>query len=164
MTECIDTRDIVDVSSVEQLQGLASRHSTVDTDCIADMMSTKKFFSKVNSEGDRAAILARLLSVQNMIPSLYTFFKNLKYLEPCAEVLRGLLPPGTRKSVSRRVDGLALWARKDTRWPCKQRPACSLCRGLWVSFCTCMSTTLAVRLTELSTYDQFHHEEGTWQV
>lgn len=105
MTEGIDTRDVVDANSVAQLQGLAPRQSTVDAKCIADMMSTKKVFARVNSEGDRAAILANLLSVRSMIPSLFTFFEDLKYLEPCAKVLKALLPPGTRKSVFRGLMG-----------------------------------------------------------
>jgi hypothetical protein len=69
------------------------------------MMSTKKIFGTVADEEDRATILASLLSVRSMIPSLFTFFEDLKYLEPCAKVLKALLPPGTRKSLTRGLMG-----------------------------------------------------------
>jgi hypothetical protein len=87
------------------LQGLAPQHSTVDAECISDMMLTKKIFGTVADEEDRATILASLLSVRSMIPSLFTFFEDLKYLEPCAKVLKALLPPGTRKSLTRGLMG-----------------------------------------------------------
>jgi hypothetical protein len=40
-----------------------------------------------------------MLSMSCLIPSLFTFFENLKYLEPCAKVLRGLLPPKQKRSI-----------------------------------------------------------------
>lgn len=105
ITENTDTCDIVDVSSVEQLQGLAPYHSTVDAKTISDMISTDKIFKRVTDERERASILAKLLSIRNMIPSLFTFFEDIKYLEPCAKVLKALLTPGTKKSVSRGLTG-----------------------------------------------------------
>ncbi|KAK3614530.1 hypothetical protein LTR56_027198 [Elasticomyces elasticus] len=35
-----------------------------------------------------------------MVPSLFAFFENLKYLEPCAKIMRSLLPTKHRRSIS----------------------------------------------------------------
>ncbi|XTI91881.1 hypothetical protein V2W45_1246822, partial [Cenococcum geophilum] len=37
-------------------------------------------------------ILERLKNFLKRIPSLYTFFKNIKYLKPCSKVVKRLLP------------------------------------------------------------------------
>lgn len=143
ITGSIDTHDIVDVKSVERLQGLTPQHSTFDAGCISDMMSTNKLFGRVNNERDRATILAKLLSVPSMIPSLFTFFEDLKYLEPCAKVLKALLPPRTRKSITRGLMGsyfqqdrtLVEHASKDMRShsAVASEKACVLaCQQLWL--------------------------------
>ena len=49
--------------------------------------------------GTRAALLRNILGCSRLIPSLQTFFEHAKYLEPCARVLQGLLPPKQKRSL-----------------------------------------------------------------
>lgn len=105
ITANINMRDVADAISVEELQSLAPNHSTVDAKSISDMMSTNKIFASVVDASERAKILANLKSVRFMIPSLFTFFEDLKYLEPCAKVLKALLPPRSKQSVTRGLMG-----------------------------------------------------------
>ncbi|KAM0714194.1 hypothetical protein Q7P37_009981 [Cladosporium fusiforme] len=105
ITANVDTSDIVDAGSVEKLQSLAPQHSTADAESISDLVAANKIFTRVTDAGQRGTILANLRSIQDMIPSLFTFFEDLKYLEPCAKVLKALLPPRGRQSVSRGLMG-----------------------------------------------------------
>lgn len=43
--------------------------------------------------------------VKTPIPSLYTFFEDIKYLEPCAKVMKTLLPFKTRQSIHKSLMG-----------------------------------------------------------
>ena len=56
-------------------------------------------FSKVTAEPARQSILQNLNTIRCLIPTLNTFFQNLKYLEPCCATLRCLLPPKMNKTV-----------------------------------------------------------------
>lgn len=105
ITANIDVRNVVDASSVEQLQSLAPHHSSADAKTIDDMIKTNKIFTTLTGESDRSVVLANLHSIQSMIPSLFTFFEDLKYLEPCAKVLKALLPPRGKKSIFRGLMG-----------------------------------------------------------
>ena len=61
-------------------------------------MRDRSLFPKVRDDADRTVILSNLLECP-MIPSLYTFIENLKYLEPCVKILRRLLPKKDPRSV-----------------------------------------------------------------
>ena len=61
-------------------------------------MDDHSCFSRVCDNGDRMVIHRNLLECR-MIPSLYTFMENLKYLEPCVKILRSLLLPKDKRSV-----------------------------------------------------------------
>ena len=61
-------------------------------------MDDKSLFPSVRDDADRRIILSNLLECR-MIPSLYTFIENLKYFEPCVEILRSLLSSEDTRSV-----------------------------------------------------------------
>lgn len=61
-------------------------------------METNQLFPMITDPTLRSQILQRVLETSCMIPSLYTFFEDTKWLEPCAKIMRGLLPPGCRES------------------------------------------------------------------
>ena len=61
-------------------------------------METRQLFPMVADLTLRSRLLQRVLEIPYMIPSLYTFFEDTKWLEPCAKILRSLLPPGCREN------------------------------------------------------------------
>lgn len=62
-------------------------------------MQNWTLFTFTQSTVVREQLLANLTSFDGMIPSLYTFFEDLKYLEPAAKIIRKLLPPGEKRSL-----------------------------------------------------------------
>ena len=118
----------MDEFTVRHIQTLAPSRSTADNSTIRDLFNQNVIFSKVTV--DREILLQNILDIPYMIPSLFTFFENLKYLEPCEKIMRSLLPPKSRKSIRTvlfgsyyRPDQLAVeYAEGDIR----EHPAMSL--------------------------------------
>ncbi len=83
--------------------------SRIDNDFLIDGMEQKTLFPFISSASLRTGIKSNLLNQKCIIPSLYTFFEDTKWLEPCAKVMRKLLPSGckmsTRKSLLSNFDG-----------------------------------------------------------
>jgi hypothetical protein len=59
---------------------------------IESMMENRKLFPDVTDQLRRVGLGQRLRSITHIIPSLHTFFEDMKYLEPCSKIMRGLLP------------------------------------------------------------------------
>lgn len=74
------------------MQLLAPGHSLSDASTIVDRMDQGQLFANVRCSAARASILARILDVRGRILSLYTFQEDTKYLEPCAKIMKKLLP------------------------------------------------------------------------
>lgn len=89
--------EVVDEATVTGLEGLAPKHSTSDAACVKFRMEEKTVFSKIESSRDE--LREKILQIPHMIPSLLTFFESLKYLEPCAKVMRNLLPIKPKRSI-----------------------------------------------------------------
>jgi hypothetical protein len=51
-----------------------------------------KLFPGIKNPLHRSSILLRLLAIDFLIPSLYTLFRDIRYLEPAAELLKRLVP------------------------------------------------------------------------
>ena len=92
------SNDIVDAFTVESLQMLAPQ-SSLDFRKIKSLMHEKGLFPSVQNKYQRDKILHNLRRVQCLIPSLYTFFENLKYLEPCCVAIKTLLPAKQKKTI-----------------------------------------------------------------
>ena len=58
-------------------------------------------FPLITDSRTRSRILGRLKETNHIIPTLYTFFEDTKWLEPCAKILRMLVPPGCKKTIKR---------------------------------------------------------------
>ena len=48
------------------------------------------------------AMYPRISSIPCIIPSLHTFLEDTKYLEPCCKILREILPPRSKGTISQR--------------------------------------------------------------
>ena len=55
----------------------------------------------LRNEQQRTQILARIYEVPHIIPTLHTFLEDAKWLEPCAPLLKELLPVECKGSLSR---------------------------------------------------------------
>ena len=95
--------EAVDADTVQKLETLCPTKSARDAESITHMMDSHSLFSRVSNDNDRKKIRNNLLQCR-MIPSLHTFIENLKFLEPCAEVLRKLFPTKHNPSIYQ-----ALW-------------------------------------------------------
>ena len=62
-------------------------------------MANREIFTSVHEESARQRLLSNILSLPLMIPSLHTFFENLKYIEPCCKILRILIGPKQTRSI-----------------------------------------------------------------
>ena len=96
--------EAVDTITVQRLETLCPKTSVQDAELMTALMDDNSVFPLVHNDADRAMIHSNLLEC-HMIPSLYTFIENLKYLEPCVNILRSLLPPKHKRSVRRELLG-----------------------------------------------------------
>ncbi|KAK5163303.1 hypothetical protein LTR04_002628 [Oleoguttula sp. CCFEE 6159] len=81
-----------------------SRHSLRDDDEIRSRMEDGRLFPTVTDRAVRAKLLHNMQQVEGRIPSLHTFFEDTKYLEPCAKVVKALLPPRFKGSVREAIE------------------------------------------------------------
>ncbi|KAJ5249524.1 hypothetical protein N7524_011840 [Penicillium chrysogenum] len=82
----------VDPHTVETLQLLAPGVSSKDRTTVKGLVYSGEVFSNF-TESERASIWKRLKRTEGIIPSLYTFFKDLWYLESCANCIKRLITP-----------------------------------------------------------------------
>ncbi|KAL6714243.1 hypothetical protein ACLMJK_007666 [Lecanora helva] len=90
---------LIDFGSIQLLQMRNLWASRTDRDFVINCMETKMIFPLVTDAARRSRILENLQERDCIIPSLYTFFEDTKWLEPCAQVLRKLLPNGCRRTI-----------------------------------------------------------------
>ena len=62
-------------------------------------MRSGELFPGIQDSTVRTGIERRLLEVEELIPSLYTLFKDLRYLEPAAKAMKALLPEPVKGSL-----------------------------------------------------------------
>ncbi|KAL4891328.1 hypothetical protein BDV59DRAFT_203528 [Aspergillus ambiguus] len=80
----------LDVPTVEKLQLLAPGLSAKDTLTVKGLVLSGEVFSNF-SESERRSIWKRIKRKRTIIPTLYTFFQDMWYLEACANVLKRLV-------------------------------------------------------------------------
>src|SRR6186713_3303299 len=82
---------LVDSLTVRNLELSAPGISEFDAAHVANLMDEGMIFPSLQNRDARQAILTSIQSIRCMIPSLRTFFEDLKYLEPCSLILKSLL-------------------------------------------------------------------------
>ena len=82
----------VDPYTVETLQLLAPGVSSKDRTTVKGLVYSGEVFLNF-IESERALIWKRLKRIEGIIPSLYTFFKDLWYLELCVNCIKRLITP-----------------------------------------------------------------------
>jgi len=84
--------------TVKALELKASRLSTLDAKVLRGQVLEGEIFGAF-SEQERVAIRGRLQAVDDLIPSLFTFFENVKYLEACVNCVKRLISLSSRNIV-----------------------------------------------------------------
>jgi hypothetical protein len=84
-----------DPSSIESIQSRAPALSKSDFEFIQGNM--RNLFLGVIDPTRRANILERLLTTEELIPSLWTLISDIRYLKQPAKTLNTLLPPKPKK-------------------------------------------------------------------
>jgi hypothetical protein len=85
----------IDQDTVHALQLLAPGKSHTDEKTACGLVLSGHVFTGFSAD-ERNAIWARMKDFDGLIPSLYTFFEDFKYLESCAHCLKRLLGPSPR--------------------------------------------------------------------
>ena len=91
----------IDFGVVNVVQGRCPRFSSEDRQFLA-----KQRFNPLWSRETRTAFLLNLEKLECTIPSLHTFLEDTKYLEPCAKILKSILPRPFKGSVNQCFEAL----------------------------------------------------------
>ncbi|RDH30832.1 hypothetical protein BDQ94DRAFT_180863 [Aspergillus welwitschiae] len=84
----------IDLDTVDALQLLAPGRSRTDAKLACGLVLSGQAFAEF-SEEERRIIWSRMKDFDGLIPSLYTFFEDFKYLESCAHCVKRLFGPST---------------------------------------------------------------------
>ncbi|KAF4344402.1 Intracellular transport USO1 [Fusarium beomiforme] len=83
----------VDRQTIELLQLRAPGYSSHDASVVSKGIREGTIFPAIRHQSTRKTIWINLTSLPCLIPSLYSFFEDLKYLQPPAKVIRQLITP-----------------------------------------------------------------------
>ena len=79
----------IDKATVEALQMRAPRASTTDAKMLRSQLRAGKIFRAFN-DSEREDIWSRLQMIEGLIPSFYTLFRDVQYLEHCVNCVKRL--------------------------------------------------------------------------
>ena len=96
---------MVEEASVSALELRAPRNSKHDAQILHGQIASGQIFALFNVQ-DRETIWSELRTIDGLIPSLATFFEDLKYLQACAGSLRHLVEPTPRHTMRSALDEL----------------------------------------------------------
>ena len=88
----------VDQATVKALESKAPRFSRLDAQALQGQLLSGRIFSAF-SQQDREAIWNELCSIEGLIPSLFTFFEDVKYLQACVNCVMRLIKLSARDTV-----------------------------------------------------------------
>lgn len=97
---------LLDANTVHLLQDRCAGLSSEDRAFLQSRITSGELFPAVREEGTRAEIYARLCSMDRIIISLHTLLEDSKILEPCARILKRLLPSKCSGSLSQHFQAL----------------------------------------------------------
>ncbi|KAL8673857.1 MAG: hypothetical protein Q9168_001722 [Polycauliona sp. 1 TL-2023] len=87
----------LDAKTVEILEGRCPKAAEVDFSSIKDRQW--ELLPYLSDRAERDQLWNRINTVEYTIPSIYTFLEDTKYLEPCAKVMKELLPLEAKASI-----------------------------------------------------------------
>jgi len=88
----------VDQATVKALESKTPRFSRLDAQAVLGQLLSGRIFSAF-SQQDREAIWHELCAIEGLIPSLFTFFEDIKYLQATADCVKRLIKLSPRDTV-----------------------------------------------------------------
>lgn len=82
-----------DPFSIESIQSRAPALSKSDYEFIDEGMRSGELLPQITDSAKRSSITERLLATEELIPSLWTLLREIRYLKKPAKLLNSLLPP-----------------------------------------------------------------------
>ena len=84
--------EFVDEDTIDLIRLRVPALSDSDHDFIRSNMKEKTLFPAIEDSQRRATILQHLLAIDFPFPSLYSLFRDIRYIEPAVELLKALVP------------------------------------------------------------------------
>ncbi|KAF4468983.1 intracellular transport uso1 [Fusarium albosuccineum] len=81
----------IDPEAVRELQLRAPGVSQRDLEHVTRIITNELAFKSLTDMSERTKLLSRLKRINLLIPSIYTLQKDVKYLQPCAGVMKQLI-------------------------------------------------------------------------
>jgi hypothetical protein len=88
-----------DEATVKAIQLRAPALSKYDFEFIQKGMTSGKLFSQIRNASKREVITSSLLSIDYLIPSIYTLIKDLRFLRPAVDAIKCLVPKPAKKTL-----------------------------------------------------------------
>jgi hypothetical protein len=82
-----------DPFSIEPIQSRAPALSKSDYKFIDERMRSGELFPRITDPVKKSNITERLLTTEELIPTLWTLLREVRYLKRLAKLLNSLLPP-----------------------------------------------------------------------
>lgn len=95
----------IDDTTAEKLEALCPKYSASDRVTVIALIQDRTIFPSVSEEYLRRALLANIINVPCLIPSLSTFFETLKFLEPPCDILRRLIGSKMKDTIRKSLFG-----------------------------------------------------------
>ncbi|EUC40671.1 hypothetical protein COCMIDRAFT_108213 [Bipolaris oryzae ATCC 44560] len=89
----------VDAVTVESLELLAPKHSTIDKAFVLSLFERNIVFPSQLDSQIRRDLAENICASEGLIPSLWTFFETLKYIEPICETLKKLIGNNMKRTI-----------------------------------------------------------------
>ncbi|KAJ3578092.1 hypothetical protein NPX13_g2476 [Xylaria arbuscula] len=118
-------KDLLDVDTVRFLQYKCPSASTDDRSLIQDAVRRHEIFILISDSEVRSTVLANILALQVVIPSIQSFHKNMIYFSIGAKIVRHHIEPTKSHSNKTRKPSLFESLRTDWEVP----PECSIRTG-----------------------------------
>ncbi|EQL35114.1 hypothetical protein BDFG_03101 [Blastomyces dermatitidis ATCC 26199] len=84
--------EILDARTMEALQGRSPQRSWADRAHITEVFEDGTAYAAVTCPQEREVLCLKVMQIPHIIPSLYTFHQDVKYLEPVLKLMRRLMP------------------------------------------------------------------------
>ncbi|KAK3933677.1 hypothetical protein QBC46DRAFT_222825, partial [Diplogelasinospora grovesii] len=105
----------VDPVTVKAVEGRCPKYSKLDAEEIRSRLERGSIFAAFSSE-EREEIWNSLLSVDHLMPSLFTFLQDLHFLQHCADSMKHLIKlPQRRPNADSTIDSALLGCFRENR-------------------------------------------------
>ncbi|KAK6609669.1 hypothetical protein H4I96_03600 [Botrytis cinerea] len=82
----------LDQKTVKLMELRVPAVSKLDSEFIKNKFKSHDLFPSIFNSNHRRSIMNRILRINILVPSIFTLFKDLRYLEPAAKAIKGIFP------------------------------------------------------------------------